>query len=54
VMNLATSASDLAAARAAIEASLSQVQWPGMQVRRDIGLKALKHAEAGKTVQDPW
>ena len=54
VMNLATSAPDLAAARAAIEASLAQVQWPGMQVRRDIGLKALRHAQAGKTVQDPW
>jgi phosphoribosylamine-glycine ligase len=54
VMNLATSAPDLAAARAAIEAALPQVGWPGMQVRRDIGLKALKHAEAGKTVQDPW
>jgi phosphoribosylamine--glycine ligase len=54
VLNLATSAPDLAAARAAIEASLSQVSWPGLQVRRDIGLKALKHAEAGKTVHDPW
>lgn len=54
VMNLATSAPDLATARAAIEASLPQVQWPGMQVRRDIGLKALKHAQAGKTVQDAW
>ncbi len=54
VLNLATSAPDLAAARAAIEGSLSQVHWPGMQVRRDIGLKALRHAEAGKTVQDPW
>jgi phosphoribosylamine--glycine ligase len=54
VMNLATSAPDLAAARAAIEAALPQVHWPGMQVRRDIGLKALRHAQAGKTVQDPW
>jgi phosphoribosylamine-glycine ligase len=54
VLNLATSAPDLAAARAAIAAALSQVHWPGMQVRHDIGLKALQHAEAGKTVQDPW
>ncbi|WP_291271734.1 phosphoribosylamine--glycine ligase [Geothrix sp.] len=54
VLNLATSAPDLATARAAIETALPQVQWPGMQVRHDIGLKALKHAEAGKTVQDPW
>lgn len=54
VMNLATSAPDLASARAAIEAALAQVRWPGMQARRDIGLKALKHAQAGKTVQDPW
>jgi phosphoribosylamine---glycine ligase len=54
VLNLATSAPDLAAARAAIEAALPQVNWPGRQVRRDIGLKALKHAQAGKTVQDPW
>lgn len=42
------------AARAAIAAALPAVHWPGMQVRRDIGLKALRHAEAGKTVQDPW
>ncbi len=54
VLNLATSAPDLAAARAAIESALPQVHWPGMQVRRDIGLKALRHAEAGRTVQDPW
>jgi phosphoribosylamine--glycine ligase len=54
VLNLATSAPDLAAARAAIETALPQVTWPGRQVRRDIGLKALKHAEAGKTVEDPW
>ena len=54
VLNLATSAPDLATARAAIEAALPQVTWPGMQVRRDIGLKALNHALAGKTVQDPW
>jgi phosphoribosylamine--glycine ligase len=54
VLNLATSAPDLAVARAAIEAALPQVHWPGLQVRRDIGLKALMHAEAGKTVQDPW
>ncbi len=54
VLNLATSAPDLATARAVIEASLPEVHWPGMQVRRDSGLKALKHAEAGRTVQDPW
>ncbi len=54
VLNLATSAPDLATARAAVEAALPQVNWSGMQVRRDIGLKALKHAQAGKTVQDPW
>ncbi len=54
VLNLATSAPDLAAARAAIEAALPAVTWPGRQVRHDIGLKALKHAEAGRTVQDPW
>jgi phosphoribosylamine-glycine ligase len=54
VLNLATSAPDLAAARAAIEAALPQVNWPGRQVRRDIGLKALEHAQAGKTVQDSW
>jgi phosphoribosylamine--glycine ligase len=54
VLNLATVAPDLAAARAAIAAALPAVHWPGMQVRRDIGLKALVHAQAGKTVQDPW
>ncbi len=54
VLNLATSAPDLVTARAAIEAALPEVTWPGRQVRRDIGLKALRHAQAGKTVQDPW
>jgi hypothetical protein len=34
--------------------ALGEVGWPGMQARRDIGLKALAHAQAGKTVQDPW
>ena len=42
------------AARAAVEADLARVGWPGMQVRRDIGLRALRHAEAGKGVQDGW
>ena len=54
VLNLATRAPTLAEARAKIDGDLAQVAWPGMQARRDIGLKALKHAEAGKTVQDPW
>jgi phosphoribosylamine-glycine ligase len=54
VLNLATSAPNLATARAAIDAALPEVHWPGMQVRCDIGLKALRHAEAGRTVQDPW
>jgi len=54
VMNLAASAPDLAAARAQVEADLSEVSWPGMQLRRDIGLRALNHAQAGRTVQDPW
>ncbi len=54
VLNLATVAPNLAAARAALAAALPEVHWPGMQARRDIGLKALRHAEAGKTVQDPW
>ena len=54
VLNLATSAPTLAEARAKAEADLAEVAWPGMQARRDIGLKALKHAEAGKGVQDAW
>ncbi|HJU82670.1 MAG TPA: phosphoribosylamine--glycine ligase [Holophagaceae bacterium] len=54
VLNLATVAPTLAEARAQAEADLGQVAWPGMQARRDIGLKALKHAEAGKGVSDPW
>ena len=47
-------ATALAAARAAVEVDLARVGWPGMQVRRDIGLRALLHAEAGKGVQDGW
>ena len=54
VLNLATSAPTLAEARAKVEADFAEVNWPGMQVRRDIGLKAQKHAEAGRTIQDRW
>ena len=54
VLNLATKASDLEAARALIETALPVVSWPGMQFRRDIGLRALKHAQAGKGVLDAW
>lgn len=54
VLNLATKAADLAEARARVEASLPEVSWPGMQHRADIGLRALKHAQAGKGVLDPW
>jgi phosphoribosylamine--glycine ligase len=54
VLNLVTHAGSLASARARIEEALDSVSWPGMQVRRDIGLRALKHAEAGKGVGDGW
>ncbi len=54
VMNLVTVAPDLAAARAKVLAEADRADWPGRQMRRDIGLRALRHAEAGKTVQDPW
>jgi phosphoribosylamine--glycine ligase len=54
VMNLVAMAADLASARALVAADLSEVSWPGMQFRRDIGLRALSHAQAGKTVQDSW
>jgi len=54
VMNLVAMAADLASARANVEADLSEVSWPGMQCRRDIGLRALTHAKAGKTVKDSW
>jgi len=45
VINLVTRATDLKEARRAVLADLdqNQIQWPGMQVRRDIGLKALSH-----------
>jgi phosphoribosylamine--glycine ligase len=54
VLNLATSAPTLEEARAKVAKALGAVSWPGMQVRRDIGLRALNHAQAGKTVQDAW
>ncbi len=54
VLNLVTHAGNLASARARISEALDSVQWPGMQVRQDIGLRALKHAEAGKGVGDAW
>jgi phosphoribosylamine---glycine ligase len=54
VLNLATQAADLAQARAKFEADLAEVHWPGMQARKDIGLKALKHAKEGKSIEDVW
>ena len=54
VLNLVAQAPDLAQARAQIEADLDRVTWPGRQVRRDIGLKALRHAQAGRGVGDAW
>lgn len=54
VLNLATAAPTLAEGRARIEEALKRVTWPGMQVRRDIGLRAQIHAEAGKTVENAW
>jgi len=54
VMNLVTVAADLEAARAKVLSEADKASWPGRQMRRDIGLKALNHAKAGKTVLDPW
>jgi len=54
VLNLVTTAADLDAARAKVEGAVSEVHWPGMQRRRDIGLRALNHAAAGRTVADPF
>ena len=54
VINLSTHAGNLASARQRVEEGLESIHWPGMQVRRDIGLRALQHAEAGRTVRDPW
>ena len=54
VLNLSTHAGSLASARERLEEGLASIHWPGMQYRRDIGLRALRHAEAGKTVRDPW
>lgn len=54
VLNLTTKAPDLGSARALVEAALPAVSWPGMQYRRDIGLRAQQHAQAGKGVQDAW
>jgi len=54
VLNLVTVAADLEQARARIAAAIPQAQWPGMQWRDDIGLRALNHARAGRTVADPF
>jgi len=54
VLNLVTTAPDLEAARAKVEGAVADVHWPGMQRRRDIGLRALNHAAAGRTVADPF
>ncbi len=54
VMNLSTHAGSLASARERLLEGFESVHWPGMQYRTDIGLRALHHAQAGKTVRDPW
>lgn len=54
VINLVTLQGDLAEARAVVAQDLEQVDWPGRQVRRDIGLKALCHAKAGRGVRNAW
>ncbi len=54
VINLCTHAGNLASARKRVEEGMESIHWPGMQYRRDIGLQALRHAEAGRTVRDPW
>ena len=54
VLALVATAPDLAGARERIEAAIERVRWPGMQVRHDIGLRALNHARAGRMVTDPF
>jgi phosphoribosylamine--glycine ligase len=54
VLDLVTTAPDLAQARERIAAALPLVRWEGIQARRDIGLRALNHARAGRTVADPF
>lgn len=54
VLGLVTVAPDLAQARERIAGALPQVHWEGMQARADIGLRALNHALAGRTVADAW
>jgi phosphoribosylamine--glycine ligase len=55
-LNLVAHAGGLEAARGLVLSDLDQgrVAWAGMQARRDIGLMALEHARAGKTVEDAW
>jgi len=53
-INLVTRAKNLEEARNLIISDLSQIGWQGMQVRHDIGLKALNHAKGNKTVADPF
>jgi len=54
VLGLVATAPDLVRARSKVAAALEQVRWAGMQARRDIGLRALNHALAGRTVADPF
>ena len=54
VLDLVTVAPDLEQARTRVAAAIPMAQWPGMQWRDDIGLRALNHARAGRTVRDPF
>jgi phosphoribosylamine-glycine ligase len=55
-VGLVAHAKSLEDARSLVNSDLDQGQicWHGMQVRRDIGLKAMQHAMANKTVEDDW
>ncbi|MCL1893184.1 MAG: phosphoribosylamine--glycine ligase [Holophagaceae bacterium] len=56
VINLVAIGNDLEQVRRMVNSDLDshQIEWPGMQVRRDIGLKALQHAKANLTIENQW
>jgi len=54
VLNMVVSGENLERAQEKGKEIIAQVAWAGMQHRPDIGEKALRHHQSGKTLYDSW
>ena len=54
VLSMVVSGENLERAQEKGKEIIAQVAWAGMQYRPDIGEKALRHHQSGKTLYDSW